>query len=411
MSFREKKTTVVFDEAHGQRRWGDTGFPPHTIDGLYSSLVMLCQTKLELDLSRTVDRISPQLLDNIDVFVIPSPTGKFNHLCFWDTTHDSKFTSSECQLLWNFVANGGGLLIMAHRHSDDFTKSNLNELAKPFGLEFRPRVFVNKAFARMGESWAPITTRIEQHEITLDVHVVCLSYCCPILVSNNEICQPLVWPPANTIELDLMGKTYPADKDVAIAVSYFGKGRVIAIGSDHLFSEELEAPTKDYHNLRLGENIFRFLASAPKTEEKPKFRPKVFLSHQSSDKPFARKLAHDLLKRGIDVWFDEFHLLVGDSLTESIDRAISAADFFVLIVSKASLKSKWVSKEYQSANARMLERSDFRILPVIIEDCELPAFLRDVVWADFRQDREGALERLARSIEEHFNKRSKDINI
>jgi len=48
----------------------------------------------------------------------------------------------------------------------------------------------------------------------------------------------------------------------------------------------------------------------------------VFLSHQSGDKPFVEKLAKDLERLGIKVWFDKWQIKVGESLTWSIENGI-----------------------------------------------------------------------------------------
>jgi hypothetical protein len=37
----------------------------------------------------------------------------------------------------------------------------------------------------------------------------------------------------------------------------------------------------------------------------------IFLSHASIDKPFVEKLAHDLKRLGINVWFDKWELKIG----------------------------------------------------------------------------------------------------
>ncbi len=42
--------------------------------------------------------------------------------------------------------------------------------------------------------------------------------------------------------------------------------------------------------------------------------PAVFLAHSFEDHQKVGKIAYDLRKRGIEVWFDEWELKVGDSL-------------------------------------------------------------------------------------------------
>lgn len=72
----------------------------------------------------------------------------------------------------------------------------------------------------------------------------------------------------------------------------------------------------------------------------------VFISHASEDKDaFVRRLAEALTKRGIRVWFDEYSLNLGDSLTRSIDQGLSRCRFGVVVLSPAFFSKEWTQKE------------------------------------------------------------------
>jgi hypothetical protein len=72
----------------------------------------------------------------------------------------------------------------------------------------------------------------------------------------------------------------------------------------------------------------------------------VFISHASEDKDsFVRPLAEALTKRGIRVWFDEYSLRVGDSLTRSIDQGLSRCKFGIVVLSPAFFSKEWTQKE------------------------------------------------------------------
>jgi len=50
----------------------------------------------------------------------------------------------------------------------------------------------------------------------------------------------------------------------------------------------------------------------------------VFISHASEDKDaIVRPLANALVNEGLDVWYDEFALHIGDSLRQKIDRGLA----------------------------------------------------------------------------------------
>jgi hypothetical protein len=71
---------------------------------------------------------------------------------------------------------------------------------------------------------------------------------------------------------------------------------------------------------------------------------KVFISHASADKRFARKLRKELEKYGYRTWFDEEDIDVGDSIYESIQLALDMCDFIIIVFSKISLTREWVKK-------------------------------------------------------------------
>lgn len=113
--------------------------------------------------------------------------------------------------------------------------------------------------------------------------------------------------------------------------------------------------------------------------------PKVFLSHHSGDKEFVRRLAARLAQGGVETWVDEVNLHIGDSLPDEIGPAIHASDFVVAVISRSSLRSKWVKKELSIALARETASGKRFVLPVMIDYCRLPAFLSDKVYADFTE--------------------------
>jgi len=72
----------------------------------------------------------------------------------------------------------------------------------------------------------------------------------------------------------------------------------------------------------------------------------VFISHASEDKnDIARPLASALSKHGLRVWFDEFTLVLGDSLRQSIDHGLRNSRFGIVILSPWFFKKDWPQKE------------------------------------------------------------------
>lgn len=81
--------------------------------------------------------------------------------------------------------------------------------------------------------------------------------------------------------------------------------------------------------------------------------PDVFISHATEDKEkVARPLAEALRKNGLDVWFDEFSLKIGDNLRESIDNGIKTSRYGIVILSKSFFEKPWTRKELDALFAR-----------------------------------------------------------
>jgi hypothetical protein len=72
----------------------------------------------------------------------------------------------------------------------------------------------------------------------------------------------------------------------------------------------------------------------------------VFISHATEDKnAVVRPLAHELQERGLEVWYDEFELRVGDSLRRKIDSGIARSRFGIVVLSHAFFAKSWPQYE------------------------------------------------------------------
>jgi hypothetical protein len=72
----------------------------------------------------------------------------------------------------------------------------------------------------------------------------------------------------------------------------------------------------------------------------------VFISHASDDKDeLVRPLAEALRASGLEVWYDEFELKLGDSLRRKIDAGIARARFGIVVLSEAFFAKHWTNYE------------------------------------------------------------------
>lgn len=126
--------------------------------------------------------------------------------------------------------------------------------------------------------------------------------------------------------------------------------------------------------------------------------PMIFISHSSEDKEFARKLASDLRDRDFEVWFDDIEIRVGDSIPTEIEKGLSEADYVVIVLSPHAVASGWVEKEWQAKFVEEVRLGTTMLLPVLIENCEIPPLLKSKRFADFREDYETGLTQLTEGM-------------
>ncbi|NVK53416.1 MAG: toll/interleukin-1 receptor domain-containing protein [Flavobacteriaceae bacterium] len=126
---------------------------------------------------------------------------------------------------------------------------------------------------------------------------------------------------------------------------------------------------------------------------------KIFLSHTSFDKPIVRKFKKLLEEEGFDVWLDEDSILIGDSILKSIERGLLMTDYVLLFISKKALKSSWVEKEITAALTLEIEKKDNLILPIVIDEIELPLFLKDKKYIKFNKNYKSCINEIISVIE------------
>jgi hypothetical protein len=130
-------------------------------------------------------------------------------------------------------------------------------------------------------------------------------------------------------------------------------------------------------------------------------RHSVFICHSSKDKPFVRKLGDALKAEGVPVWIDEAEIRVGDSIISRIEQAIGDVDYVAVALSPDAVSSPWVQEELRSAMSEQIEERKIKVLPLLVRDCDIPGFLRDKRYADFREPKrfdEGVEDLLGRLI-------------
>ncbi|HEV8581626.1 MAG TPA: TIR domain-containing protein [Thermoanaerobaculia bacterium] len=107
----------------------------------------------------------------------------------------------------------------------------------------------------------------------------------------------------------------------------------------------------------------------------------LFLSHQSNDTERVEALARLLVeKHGLRVWLDKWEIVSGPLKTQC-ETGIKNSRFTVVAGSKDALKSKWVQWEIDKHNE--LNPEGDRLIPIKLEEIDLPSELNDLLWVDF----------------------------
>jgi len=129
--------------------------------------------------------------------------------------------------------------------------------------------------------------------------------------------------------------------------------------------------------------------------------PKVFVSHASEDKErFVLDFATKLRNCGIDAWVDKWEMYPGDSLVDKIfEEGIKSASAVIVVLSKFSVAKPWVQEELNAAFVRKVNGSS-RLIPIVIEDCEVPEALKSTLWEHIKDisSYDASFERILASI-------------
>lgn len=90
----------------------------------------------------------------------------------------------------------------------------------------------------------------------------------------------------------------------------------------------------------------------------------VFISHASEDKDdFVRPLANALIGEGLNVWYDEMTLRIGDSLRQKIDRGLANSRVGLVVLSPSFISKGWTNYELDGIVTRTVSGEQV-LLPI-----------------------------------------------
>lgn len=122
-------------------------------------------------------------------------------------------------------------------------------------------------------------------------------------------------------------------------------------------------------------------------------KQKIYCSYSRVDSEMVLKTVNRLKESGFDVWIDELDIGVGENWDEQIGMALEQSTYFLVFMSHASIQSSNVIDEWSYAlNANKV------LLPILIEDCELPMRIQRIQYLDFTGNYEDAFKALTRAL-------------
>ncbi len=125
----------------------------------------------------------------------------------------------------------------------------------------------------------------------------------------------------------------------------------------------------------------------------------VFLSHNRKDKTRVRQVAERLRAAGLRVWFDEWIIQPGDDIYAAIEHGLEYTRTLILCMSQAAFGSDWVKLERNTSIFRDPINKDRRLIPLLLEDCKIPAVLRRLSYLDWRSESDEVLAQLVQSCQ------------
>ena len=113
---------------------------------------------------------------------------------------------------------------------------------------------------------------------------------------------------------------------------------------------------------------------------------RVFVSYSTNDFPAVERVRRILSSPAVEIFIAEYSVAPGTPLSKEILDAIRSCDQFILLWSKNSRGSEWVTQEIGIARGQ-----EKPILPIVLEHgLQLPAFISDLKYLDASQNADEA---------------------
>ncbi len=119
-----------------------------------------------------------------------------------------------------------------------------------------------------------------------------------------------------------------------------------------------------------------------------KFKYDIAVSFAGEDRPVVEEFVNALTANDVSVFYDSWEQsqLWGKDLYQHLDMIYQqAARYCVIFISKSYIKKAWTKHELRSAQARAFQQNSEYILPIKLDDTELPGLPSTIAYIDLRQ--------------------------
>lgn len=107
---------------------------------------------------------------------------------------------------------------------------------------------------------------------------------------------------------------------------------------------------------------------------------KIFISYSRMDSDYVLKVVEILKETGHKIVIDVDLISAGQKFQRTLSDGLKEADVFIVFISSNSIKSQSVLSEIGAANAYASESDRILVVPVIIDDIEIPFIIRDLLY-------------------------------
>ncbi|MEW8050095.1 MAG: toll/interleukin-1 receptor domain-containing protein [Candidatus Thiodiazotropha sp.] len=95
------------------------------------------------------------------------------------------------------------------------------------------------------------------------------------------------------------------------------------------------------------------------------FLDDVFISYSRHDKAFVKKLVERLKQAGVDIFYDEADIAIGESLAHSLQNAVQRAQYVLIVMSPEYFSSQWGKQELDLALQQEFENNRRKVIPLL----------------------------------------------